>query len=46
MQTRQELILQFMLALTANEEFKFNMVSVDLLYLVAEALADKYLESL
>jgi hypothetical protein len=46
MLTRQELVLQFMLALAANDEFKFNKPSVDLMHLVAEALADKYLESL
>lgn len=46
MLTRQELVLQFMMALVSNPEFNFNKPSVELLYLVAEALADKYLENL
>jgi len=42
MQTRQELILQFLLAISANPQAS----SIDKMYSTAELLADKYLSNL
>lgn len=41
--TRQELILQFMLALAPTAQF--NKESINNVYILASALADKYLEN-
>lgn len=41
--TRQELILQFMLALAPTAQF--NKESINSVYILASALADKYLEN-
>ena len=43
--TRQELVLQFMTALAANENFKASRDDVDRIYAMACAMADKYLEN-
>lgn len=42
--TRQELILQFMVALAPTAQF--SKASIDNIYIMAEALADKYLGGL
>lgn len=44
--TRQELILQFMLALAESGSAQFNKESINNIYNLAAALADRYLESL
>jgi hypothetical protein len=44
--TRQELILQFMMALASSGTAQFNKESVNNVYVLAAALADRYLESL
>ena len=44
MSTRQELVLQFMVALAPTAQF--NKESINNVYVLAAALADKYLESL
>ena len=41
--TRQELVLQFMTALAPTAQF--NKESIDHVYIMACALADKYLEN-
>lgn len=46
MPTRQELVLQFMLALSANENFKPTKDDSDRIFAMACILADKYLGSL
>lgn len=44
--TRQELILEFMKSLAGAGNVQFNRQSIDNTYILAAALADKYLESL
>jgi hypothetical protein len=44
--TRHELVLQFMVALAESGYAQFNKESINNVYALACALADKYLESL
>jgi hypothetical protein len=44
--TRQELIFEFLIALTSGGTIEFNKESIDRAMALAEALADRYLASL
>ena len=44
--TRQELIFEFLIALTSGGAIEFNKESIDRAMALAEALADRYLASL
>lgn len=44
--TRQELVLTFMVALAGSGTVQFSKESIDSMYIMAEALADKYLANL
>jgi hypothetical protein len=44
--TRQELVLTFMVALAESGAVNFSKESIDNVFVMAEALADKYLASL